>query len=104
MLDNGFIGHFPVGGTVLLALQCRAQNLAVASPTGTPTYVILNPDGTQVKSGELEIYFGALTGFRTHSLQLTEDRNWQPGMVYTVLFSYVQSGENRACTSTFQVV
>lgn len=103
MLDNGFIGHFPVGGTVLLALQCRSQNLSVANPTGTPTYVILNADGTQVKSGELETPY-ALTGFRTHSLQLTEDRNWQPGVVYTVVFSYVESGENRACTSTFQVV
>ena len=104
MLDNGFIGHFPVGGTVLLALQCRSQDLQVSNPTGTPTYIVLTPEGTQIKTRETTQTVGALTGFRSDSLELTEDRNWQPGMVYTVVFSYVESGENRACTSTFQVV
>ena len=104
MLDNGFIGHFPVGGTVMLALQCRSQDLQVANPTGTPTYSVLNPDGTAIKSGTAASTSGSLTGFRFDSLELTEDRNWQPGVTYTVVFEYVQGGENRACISTFQVV
>ena len=104
MLDNGFIGHFPVGGTVQLALQCRSQDLQVSNPTGTPQYIVLTPDGFQITAGGLDQTVGSLTGFRSDSLKLTEDRNWQPGMVYTVVFNYVESGENRACTSTFQVV
>lgn len=104
MLDNGFIGHFPEGATVPLALQCRSQDLQVVEPTGIPTCKIIGPDKTVVDSAELKGTVSGLTGFRLENLDLSESSNWQPGMVYTIVFSYVSGGENRSCLSTFQVV
>ena len=103
MLDNGFIGHFPEGATVPLALQCRSQDLQVSEPTGTPTYKIIDPDNTVVDSGEVNRTVSGLTGFRMYSRALTQSK-WQPGVLYTVIFSYVTGGENRSSLSTFQVV
>ena len=104
MLDNGFIGHFPEGAIVPLALQCRSQDLQVVEPTGIPTCKIIDPNTTVVESAELRGRVDGLTGFRMEHLELSESNKWQPGVVYTVVFSYVSGGEDRSCLSTFQVV
>lgn len=104
MLDSGFIGHFPVGGTVLLFVQVRAQNLAMAGATGTPTYRVFRPDGFQVDSGDMSNAVSGLTGFWIKSLELTNPSDYQSGQTYTVIFRYNQGGTNRSSVSTFQVV
>ena len=104
MLDNGFIGHFPEGSTLPLALQCRSQDLQVANPSANPTYTIVSPEGAVSDTGSLTRHVPGLTGFRMGNLPLTQSSKWQPGVLYTIVFSYVTDGENRACLSTFQVV
>lgn len=104
MLDSGFIGHFPVGGTVLLFVQVRAQNLAMASAVGTPTYRIFRPDGYQTETGDFSHTISGLTGFWVKPLELTNPRDYQSGQTYTVVSRYNYGGSNRSSVSTFQVV
>ena len=104
MLDSGFIGHFPASATVPLALQCRLQDLQVASPSVNPTFKIIDPDGSVIENGELTKSVSGLTGFRMSSLDLSSKSSWQPGVLYTVIFNYEQGGNMRAAMSTFQVV
>jgi len=104
MLDSGFIGHFPVGGTILLFVQVRSQNLAVASATGTPTFAVYNPKGFQPDSGSMDAEVSGKTGFWTKSLALNNQSSYQAGETYTVICSYVEGGNNRSSISTFQVI
>ena len=104
MLDIGFIGHVAVGGVLPLMLQCRDGALRVSSPTSAPTYVILHPgsSGSTMTSGSLGDTDVHGTGFRMGSLELGS--GYQPGLLYTVLFQYSESGNARAAVGSFSVV
>ena len=105
MLDSGFIGHFPAGGTVPLVLQGRTASLAVETPDGnTADYSIINPSGSKVASGTINTRITGLGGILVGSLELTNANTFQPGSVYTIVFNYDEGGTARSSISTFQVV
>ena len=105
MLDSGFIGHFPVGGTVPLLLQGRNTDLSVGAPDGnTASYKIINPSGSAVKTGTITTTISGLTGVLFGTLELSNANTFQAGSVYTIVFSYNNAFTARSSISTFQVV
>lgn len=102
MLDIGFIGNVAAGGVLPLALQCRDGSLQSAEPTGTPSYFVFDTDGTAIVSGNMSITPSGVVGFRMDSLSIGS--RFEPGVLYTVRFDYVQSGERRSCVGSFMVV